>query len=62
MEIFCRNKIILVILTFPLTDIKIIFTHLINHLLSVHLTSALSVSFFIQIGRMYSSIKKKAYK
>jgi hypothetical protein len=28
MEICCRNKIILVILTFPLTEIKIIFTHL----------------------------------
>jgi hypothetical protein len=32
MEIFCRNKIILAILTFPLTEIKIIFTHLINNL------------------------------
>jgi hypothetical protein len=32
MEIFCRNKIILAILTIPLTEIKIIFTHLINHL------------------------------
>jgi hypothetical protein len=31
MEIFCRNKIIL---TIPLTEIKIIFTNLINHLLS----------------------------
>jgi hypothetical protein len=34
MEIFCRNKIILAILTIPLTEIKIIFTHLTNHLLS----------------------------
>jgi hypothetical protein len=33
MEIFCRNKIILAILTFPLTEIKIIDTRLINHLL-----------------------------
>jgi hypothetical protein len=32
MEIFCPNKIILAILTFPLTEI--IFTHLINPLLS----------------------------
>jgi hypothetical protein len=31
MEIFCRNKIILAILTFPLTEIKIIFASLINH-------------------------------
>jgi hypothetical protein len=30
MEIFCRNKIILAILTFPLTEIKIIFT-LVNY-------------------------------
>jgi hypothetical protein len=28
MDIFCRNKIILAILAFPLTEIKIIFTHL----------------------------------
>jgi hypothetical protein len=34
MEIFCRNKIILAILTIPLTEIKIIFTHLTNHVLS----------------------------
>jgi hypothetical protein len=34
MEIFCRSKIILAILTFPLTEIKIIFPHIINHLLS----------------------------
>jgi hypothetical protein len=30
MEIFCHNKIILVIFTFPLMEIKIIFTPLIN--------------------------------
>jgi hypothetical protein len=34
MEIFCRNTIILAFLTIPLTEIKIIFTNLINHLLS----------------------------
>jgi hypothetical protein len=34
MDIFCRNKIILAILAFPLTEIKIIFTHVINHSVS----------------------------
>jgi hypothetical protein len=33
-EIFCRNKIILAILTFPLTEIQIIFTHLIVYFLT----------------------------
>jgi hypothetical protein len=35
MEFFCCNKIILAVLTFLLTETKIIFTHLINHLLSL---------------------------
>jgi hypothetical protein len=30
MEIFYRNKIILAVVTFPLKEIKIIFTHLGN--------------------------------
>jgi hypothetical protein len=33
MEIFWRNKMVLPILIIPLTEIKIIFTHLINHVL-----------------------------
>jgi hypothetical protein len=37
MEIFWRNKIVLPILIIPLTEIKIIFTHLINHVLFMNI-------------------------